>query len=248
MQHDATLTGDGTAGAPLGIAIGGVANSMLGADSVTADKISGGQVVKSLNGLKDTVTLAAGANTMITSSGNTLTIASDGLVLPFSGSANSANPLFAVSNAGTGQAVSGNSKGYGLFGGSTGTGTGAQGVRGESTSSAGFGVVGYASAASGFTRGVFGQSDSSGGQGVGGYSPGGSGVVGTSVSGYGLYGVSSTGDAGHFDGNVGVAGNLAVTGTLSFAPGQLVTSLNDLTDKVTLPPARTPRSLPPEIR
>jgi hypothetical protein len=63
---------------------GTLANARLGqiptaniADSaVTAVKIAPGQVVKSINGLKDNVTLAAGANVSITPSGNTLTIAS----------------------------------------------------------------------------------------------------------------------------------------------------------------------------
>lgn len=56
ISHDATLTGNGTPGSPLGVAPA--------------------QTVRSLNGLTDTVTLAAGANIAITSTGNTLTIAS----------------------------------------------------------------------------------------------------------------------------------------------------------------------------
>ena len=43
-----------------------------------ASNVVGGSVVKSLNGLKDDVTLAAGANVTITPSGNTLTIDSAG--------------------------------------------------------------------------------------------------------------------------------------------------------------------------
>ena len=45
---------------------------------MTATKIAAGQVVKSVNTLKDDVTLAAGANITITPAGNTLTIASTG--------------------------------------------------------------------------------------------------------------------------------------------------------------------------
>ncbi len=56
--HDATLTGNGTALSPLGIALG--------------------QVVKSINGLTDNVTFAAGSNITITPVGNTLTIAASG--------------------------------------------------------------------------------------------------------------------------------------------------------------------------
>jgi len=46
--------------------------------SGTASNVVNGSVVKSLNGLKDNVTLAAGPNVTITPSGNTLTIASAG--------------------------------------------------------------------------------------------------------------------------------------------------------------------------
>jgi len=68
------------------ITTGTLANARLGqiptaniADSaVTSAKIAGGQVTKSVNGLTDNVTLAAGSNISITPSGNTLTIASTG--------------------------------------------------------------------------------------------------------------------------------------------------------------------------
>jgi hypothetical protein len=46
--------------------------------AVTSAGIAGGQVVKSLNSLRDDVTLAAGSNVSITPSGNTLTIAAAG--------------------------------------------------------------------------------------------------------------------------------------------------------------------------
>ncbi|HNX49779.1 MAG TPA: hypothetical protein PKL08_06430 [Thermoanaerobaculaceae bacterium] len=68
VSHDATLTGTGTSSSLLGIANNGV----------TAGKIASGQVVKSLNGLHDAVTLAAGSNVTITPSGSTLTIAASG--------------------------------------------------------------------------------------------------------------------------------------------------------------------------
>jgi hypothetical protein len=58
VAHDNSLTGSGTVGLPLGIA--------------------GGQAVRSLNGLHDAVTLAAGPNVTITPSGNTLTLAASG--------------------------------------------------------------------------------------------------------------------------------------------------------------------------
>jgi hypothetical protein len=68
VSHDASLTGAGTTSSPLGLADNGV----------TAGKIASGQVVKSVNGLKDAVTLAAGSNVTITPSGQTLTIAATG--------------------------------------------------------------------------------------------------------------------------------------------------------------------------
>ena len=63
----AGLTGGGTTGnVALGIADGGI----------TAAKIAAGQVVKSINGRTDAVTIAAGSNVTITPSGSTLTISS----------------------------------------------------------------------------------------------------------------------------------------------------------------------------
>jgi hypothetical protein len=96
VAHDATLTGGGTTATPLGIANGGVGTNQIANGAVISDKlataavtnskiangavgannIASGQVVKSLNGLADHVTLAAGANITITPNGDTLTIAS----------------------------------------------------------------------------------------------------------------------------------------------------------------------------
>jgi hypothetical protein len=86
VAHNATLTGKGTAASPLGIANGGVGTpqladmsvttAKLADNSVTAAKIAPGNVVKSLNGLKDDVVFAAGSNISLTPVGNTITIAS----------------------------------------------------------------------------------------------------------------------------------------------------------------------------
>jgi hypothetical protein len=56
------------------IAAGAVQNGHITGNAVTAEKIASGQVVKSLNSLKDDVTLSPGSGISITPSGNTLTI------------------------------------------------------------------------------------------------------------------------------------------------------------------------------
>ncbi len=74
--HNPTLAGNGSAGSPLGIAFGGVGTNELANNAVTAGKIAFGQVVRSVNGITDQVTLVAGQNITVTPNGNTLTIAS----------------------------------------------------------------------------------------------------------------------------------------------------------------------------
>lgn len=64
VVHDGTLVGDGTASQPLGLAD----------DAVTVGKIADATVVRSVNGLRDAVTLQAGSNVSIVPSGQTLTI------------------------------------------------------------------------------------------------------------------------------------------------------------------------------
>ena len=75
VTHDDSLMGDGRSASPLGIAPGGVKTAHLANGAVTAPKIAGGTVVRSLNGLFDNVSLAGGSNITITPAGNTLTIA-----------------------------------------------------------------------------------------------------------------------------------------------------------------------------
>ncbi|HYL99748.1 MAG TPA: hypothetical protein VEZ90_12395 [Blastocatellia bacterium] len=114
VTHDQSLIGDGTAAMPLGIAPGGVTAADLGISSVTttaiepgavvtfdlaesavtAGKIASGQVVKTLNGLTDAVSIAGAGGTTITPSGSTLVVTSsvshDGTL---AGSGASTSPL-----------------------------------------------------------------------------------------------------------------------------------------------------------
>src|SRR5206468_10999812 len=156
--------------------------------------IASGQVVKSLNALKDDVTLTAGSNVTITPSGNVLTIAAGAgaLALPYQGSASvaSPDPVFSIANTGTGAAIRGdainqpallgvsvNSRGvYGIGGIYGVAGLGNTGVWG--TSSISFGI------------GVFGSESSGSGKGVYGAVGGGSGFAGN-VASAGVHGDAS---------------------------------------------------------
>jgi hypothetical protein len=53
---------------------GAIMNAQLATNAVNANNISSGQVVKTLNGLKDAVSLSAGTNVTLTTNGNTLQI------------------------------------------------------------------------------------------------------------------------------------------------------------------------------
>lgn len=82
------LAGGGTGAVTVGIAAGGVGSTELatgavtstkiGANAVTAGAIATGQVVKSLNGLTDTVSLVGSGGTTVTPGVGTITIGSSG--------------------------------------------------------------------------------------------------------------------------------------------------------------------------
>jgi len=85
VAHDSTLAGNGTAASPLSVvsAPNGVVTTGTYANpswitSLDGNKLTAGTVVKSVNGMTDNVTLAAGNNVTITPSGNTLTISATG--------------------------------------------------------------------------------------------------------------------------------------------------------------------------
>jgi outer membrane lipoprotein-sorting protein len=85
VNHDSTLSGNGTPGSPLavvsapnGVVTTGSYGNPSWITSLDGNKITQGSVVKSVNGLGDSVTLASGNNITITPSGNTLTISAAG--------------------------------------------------------------------------------------------------------------------------------------------------------------------------
>ncbi|MEI8291949.1 MAG: tail fiber domain-containing protein, partial [Verrucomicrobiota bacterium] len=89
-----TFTGSGAGLTQLNgsvLATGSVGNGALAAASVTADKLAAGQVVKSVNGLRDAVTLTAGANIALATNGNSLQISAAGAAAPWSLTGNSGN-------------------------------------------------------------------------------------------------------------------------------------------------------------
>jgi hypothetical protein len=225
------LSGGGTSGnVTVAIASGGVNTTQLADNGVTAPKIASGQVVKTLNGLTDSVTLAAGSNVTLTPSGNTLTIAATagtagsgtaGAIAKWVSSTSLGNSAL-TENSGTGNigigaaplggvklAVTGTNTLAGIYGKTTDS---SYGVQGDSVSGAG--VIGNSfsgpglSGNSGNSRGVFGQSSSDVGvlglsdpNGLGITAPGGTGVLGAG-SNNGIVGYSATGLAGNFLGRI----------------------------------------------
>ena len=103
--HDASLTGNGTAALPLGIAAGGVNTIHLNNSSIIAPKIANGTVVRSLNGLFDNISILPGSNIAVTPGGGTLTIAATGLLgsvnhgATLTGNGTSASPLNVANGA-----------------------------------------------------------------------------------------------------------------------------------------------------
>jgi len=188
VTHDASLSGAGTGASPLSIA--------------------NGQVVRSVNGVHDAVTLAAGSNVTITPSGSTLTIASSGggggLTLPFVGSTSSAHPGFEVDSTAS-AAIVGN------------TTTTAAGVSGTG----GYGVYGLGNAT--HATGVYGidgndgPSGDTGWAGVWGNSHDSTGVYGTSFNDRGVLGITHSASAAAAVEGLNTAGNgvgiLGRTGT-----------------------------------
>lgn len=162
--------------------------------SDSTENVVTGKVVKSLNGLRDNITLTAGNNVTITPNGSTLTIASSGggggtFALPYTGSVSSTSPGLSVTNSGAGSALRGTaSSSHAVYGSASGGGN--AGVYGIN-STGGYGLYGFGTA-----LGVFGVA-------IGGAT--GKGVFG-SGGGYGVHGNSSGAGVWGEGGSVGVVG------------------------------------------
>jgi len=96
VAHDQTLTGDGTAGNPLGIATSGVGTAQLANDAVTSEKIAAGQV--------NTTQLADGAVTGVKIADASVT--ANKLAVPLVLSHSNPDFVLNVVNNGSGPAIS----------------------------------------------------------------------------------------------------------------------------------------------
>jgi hypothetical protein len=157
----------------------------------TAGTLPSGTVVKSLNGLQDTVTLTPGANISLTPSGNNIQISASGtigsLALPFAGTASSPAALFQVNNTGA------SATSEGVVGMTASTVSQVAAVRGTATGTSGA-VIGVS--------------------GVATNSPDGTGIVGVGgITGGYFTATRPGGRAAWFDGNVRFnAGNVGIGG------------------------------------
>jgi hypothetical protein len=187
VTHDASLAGAGTGVSPLAIA--------------------NGQVVRSLNGLHDALTLSAGTNVTITPSGNTLTIAATGGG-GFAGVSHDATLVGTGAGASPlGVAVpltldSPSSNQFALHATMTNSGGNKDVISAQLAADAG-GDTDSAALRGDAGEGIGVRGLSASGLGVSGQSAAGVGVHGESGSGIGVVGQTSTGDAGV----IGVSGS-----------------------------------------
>ncbi len=212
VTHDASLAGNGTGASPLGIA--------------------NGQLVRSVNGLHDNLTLAAGPNVTITPNGSTITIASSaggggsGGVTSLNGETGAvtlaAGSNVTITPSGSSLTIASASAGLTLpyFGSANAGGTafevqntgGGNGITGEASS--GVALTGLSSTGAG----VYGSSTS--GHGMEAVSSSNDGIHATSQTGNGVYGGSASGNgSGVFGVSSGDTGAGVVAVNYSTGPG-----------------------------
>jgi len=162
--------------------------------SLISDNVIDGKVVKSINGLKDNITIEGGGGTTVTATENKITISSSsGGGTGILGVQNTDNTLdisdpngpTATINVKVPLALTGSTTDYIFTANNTGEG---HGISGKST---GTGVYGE----SDDWYGVYGSSPA--GTGVGGFSTTGTGTTGQSETGWGIYAFSQGGHAVH---------------------------------------------------
>ena len=219
--------------------------------SLTADNVADGKVVKSVNGLKDNVTIEGSGGTTVNTNGDTITIASSGgggtgiqgiqntnstldisnpngptatvnVKVPLTLNGSTTDYLLKVINTGNGHGIMGQSTGVGVYGLSDNY----YGVYGNSPGGAG--VVGTSNS----WVGVYGESNSQAGvwgksitgTGVYGESSSQPGIWGVSNSSYGVLGVSNThiGVEGQTNGEYAVTGHQNQAGSCFGALGVVI--------------------------
>jgi hypothetical protein len=217
VQHDATLVGDGTAAAPLGLANGAVSLAKIATTNAPGSPPA------------DTLQYVPPARPQVLATdGSTLSWQDQApLTLPWSGQppqpvagaafevANPSPGLFGISGSGGAAGLRGTGDAYGVLGECTDC-IGVRGTSGSGTAVEGLCVLGTCTGVHGGSAdgpGVSGSSNS--GYGVHGWSGTGDGVFGQAsvASKSGIYGANTNpaGYAGYFAGRVGITGDLSCT-------------------------------------
>jgi hypothetical protein len=183
VATDATLSGNGTSGTPLGIAASGVGNAQLAPLAVTFDKVGSG---------------AAAVGQALTSdgAGNAGWSTVAGFALPYSGVTSAATPAFFItSNSSNALYGLNGTAGYAAVAGANVGATNPLGIYGVGGAPTGMSYTGavamWGDSDAGY--GVYGTSNSD--IGILGISATNIGVAGVSTSGYGLYANSTTSSA-----------------------------------------------------
>jgi hypothetical protein len=218
VAHDESLIGDGTPAMPVGIAPGGVTNVDLAIGSVAAPNISAGQVVKSLNGAKDDLSILGGENVTVVpvvTAGTAPVIT--GLIISAPDVITSVAHDTSLAGNGAGGSPLGVALPLSLSGSTSGSGSALVTVR--NSASGNNGIEGIGGTAGAGIVGSGGDINSDIGQGGPGVFAGGGDNSGNGIGGPGLLAVPGNffsngkrlGLAGDFRGDVAIAGTITKT-------------------------------------